>query len=178
MDILTFISKLFEYCSWPATTFGIFYLFRSQLKELIPSIRKLKAGPVEVELERVVKELEKAKQVAAAADAKATVVAAKFDEDDDNLDFVPEESMPHKLERGKVPLLSKIESLVLEKMVNSRFITRSVSGVAAESKLSTAVVRTTYGSLVSKGLVEPTTNVDGAPRWFVTALGRTISNEI
>jgi predicted transcriptional regulator len=177
MDTLTFISKLLEHGAWPAAAFGIIYLLRTQLQELLPSIKKFKAGPVEVELERVVKELERTKQVAAAADAKATVVAAKFDEEDDKSDFTPNEAMPPKSAAESAVPLTEIELKVLKAMVSSRFVTRSVSGVAKDSNLSKAAVQSTYGSLIAKGLVEQTKNSEGNPRWVVTALGRTIASE-
>lgn len=97
MDTLTFISKFLEHGAWPAAAVVIIVLLRSQLQELIPMIKKLKAGPVEVELERVVKELEKTKQVAAAADAKASVVAAKFEEGEDESEKTTPETSPEAL---------------------------------------------------------------------------------
>jgi predicted transcriptional regulator len=177
MDTLTFIAKALEHGTWPAAAFAIIYLLRSQLQELLPSIKKFKAGPVEVELERVVKELEKTKQVAAAADAKATVVAAKFDEEDDKSDSAPGQAMPMKSVSESAVPLTEIELKVLKAMVNSRFVTRSVSGVAKDSTLSKAAVQTTYGSLIAKGLVGQVKNSEGNPRWVVTALGRTIASE-
>ena len=177
MDALTFISKLLEHGAWPAAAFGIIYLLHSQLQDLLLSIKKLKAGPVEVELERVVKELEKTKQVAAAADAKATVVAAKFDEVDDNAESAPGEPATVKSASEATVPLTEIELKVLKAMVGSRFVTRSVSGVAKDAGLSKAAVQATYGSLISKGLVEQTKNSEGSLRWVVTALGRTIASE-
>jgi predicted transcriptional regulator len=177
MDTLTFIAKVLEHGAWPAAAFGIIYLLRTQLQELLPSIKKFKAGPVEVELERVVKELEKTKQVAAAADAKATVVAAKFDEEDDKSDSAPSEAVSLKSAAERAVPLTEIELKVLKSMVSSRFVTRSVSGVAKDANLSKAAVQTTYGSLIAKGLVEQTKNSEGNPRWVVTALGRTIASE-
>ncbi len=73
--------------------------------------------------------------------------------------------------------LTEIELKVLKAMVNSRFVTRSVSGVAKDSTLSKAAVQTTYGSLIAKGLVGQVKNSEGNPRWVVTALGRTIASE-
>ena len=177
MDTLTFISKVLEHGAWPASAFGIIYLLRAELQALLPSIKKFKAGPVEVELERVVKELEQTKQVAAAADAKATVVAAKFDEEDDSSGRTPGEALPSESAAESVVPLTEIELKVLKAMVSSRFVTRSVSGVAKDSSLSKAAVQSTYGSLIAKGLVEQTKNSEGNPRWIVTALGRTIASE-
>jgi hypothetical protein len=177
MDTLTFIAKVLEHGAWPAAGLGIVWLLRAQLQELLRSIKKFKAGPVEVELERVSKELEKTKQVAAAADAKATVVAAKFDEEDDKSDSASSEATVVKSSsEGAVPL-TEIELKVLKAMVNSRYVSRSMSGVANDSNLSKAAVQTTYGSLIAKGLVEQIKNGEGNPRWVVTGLGRTIASE-
>lgn len=177
MDTLTFISKLLEHGAWPAAAVGIIFLLRSQLQELIPAIKRLKAGPVEIELERVVKELEKTKQVAEAADAKASVVAAKFEEgEDESLQMTPESSPGAKVKTDRVPL-SEVERIVLKAMVNSRFVSRSVSGVARDSGLTGSSVQATYGALISKGLVEQVSNSEGRPRWVVTALGRAIASE-
>lgn len=177
MDTLTFITKVLEHGAWPAAAFGILYLLRSQLQELLPSIKKFKAGPVEVELERVAKELEKTKQVAEAADAKATVIADKFDEEDDKSELMRSEAVaPKSASESAVPL-TDIELKVLKAMVSSRFVSRSVSGVAKDANLTKAAVQTTYGSLIAKGLVEQIKNSEGSPRWVVTALGRTIASE-
>lgn len=177
MDTLTFISKVLEHSAWPAATFGIIYLLRAQLQELIPSIKKFEAGPVKVELERVVKELEKTKQVAEAADAKATVVAAKFDEADDKYESIQDESSAPRAASEKSPTITDIEWKILKTMVASRFVTRSVSGVAKDSNLTKAAVQTTFGSLIAKKLIEQVKNSEGNPRWVVTALGRTIASE-
>ena len=177
MDTLTFITKVLEHGAWPVAAFGIIYLLRTQLQELLQSIKSFKAGPVEVELERVFKELENAKQVAAAANEKATVVAAKFDEEDDKSDSAPSEAVPPKSASERAIPLTEIELKVLKSMVSSRFITRSVSGVAKDANLTKADVQITYGSLIAKGLVEQTKNSEGDPRWFVTALGRSIASE-
>ena len=177
MDTLTFIAKVLEHAAWPAAAFGIIYILRAQLKELIPSIKRFKAGPVELELERVVKELEKTKQVAEAADAKATVVAAKFDEDEDRQEPPANTESAKAAARPRELPLSKIELEVLKAMVNSHFVSRSASGVAKDSGLSKAAIQTTYGSLISKGLVEQIKNSEGNPRWVVTGLGRTIASE-
>jgi hypothetical protein len=177
MDTLTFIAKVLEHGAWPAAAFGILYMLRSQLQELLPSIKKLKAGPVEVELERVVKELEKTKQVAEAADAKATVIAAKFDEQDDKPEKMQSEAVaPKSASQSAIPL-TDIELKILNAMIDSRFVYRSVSGVAKDSNASKAAVQTTYGSLMAKGLVEQIKNSEGNPRWVVTALGRIIASE-
>ena len=174
MDVLTFLTKLLEFGAWPAAGLAIILVLRKELQTLLPSIKKFKAGPVEVELERVVKEVEAIKKVAEAAEAKAEVIAAKLDEGDERIQFPRAEST---IEASATPLLTEIELKVLRAMIDSRFVTRSVSGVAKESGLSKAMVQATYGSLIAKGLVEQTTNKEGSPRWLVTSSGRIAANE-
>jgi hypothetical protein len=57
MDALTFIAKLVEFLSWPSATVVLVLLLRGEIKDLFRYVKKLKAGPVEAEFEREVKEL-------------------------------------------------------------------------------------------------------------------------
>lgn len=58
MDTFTFISKLIEFTAWPIAAVALVAMLRSEIKLLLPHIKKLKAGPVEAEFEREVKELQ------------------------------------------------------------------------------------------------------------------------
>ena len=174
MDALTFTTKLVEFAAWPIAALVVALCLRKELQALIPLIKKFKAGPVEVELEEIKRELEATKTLAASAEVKADVVAAKFDEGDAPSE--QEDRKPSGSVRETSPL-SPTEMHVLKAMCDSRFATRSISGVAKDTRLSKATVQTTYGSLISKGLVEQTKNKEGQPRLFVTALGRTVANE-
>lgn len=69
MDWLTFISKVTESLAWPIVVLILGLLLRRKLLDLIPSIRRLKAGPVEAEFELA------AKQVLANAAEVSTQVA-------------------------------------------------------------------------------------------------------
>lgn len=62
MDTLTFISKLLEILAWPGTVVTLVLLLRKELRQLIPLLRKLKAGPVEAEFEREIASIEQAAQ--------------------------------------------------------------------------------------------------------------------
>ncbi len=130
-----------------------------------------------IELDRVVKELEITNQVAEEANAKATVVAAKFDEAEDDSALVSKPTNGANSENTATTVLTKTELKVLKAMISSNFVSRSVSGVAKDSTFSMATVQSTYGSLIAKGLVERIKNSEGRSRWIVTALGRTIANE-
>lgn len=57
MDWLTFTSKLIEFTVWPIASVILVLLLRNEIKSLLPHVKKLKAGPVEAEFEREVKEL-------------------------------------------------------------------------------------------------------------------------
>lgn len=57
MDWLSFFSNVIASIAWPVTSFAIVLLLRKQFIALLPSLRKFKAGPVEAEFEREVKEL-------------------------------------------------------------------------------------------------------------------------
>lgn len=66
MDWLTFISKAIESLAWPIVTLVLGLVFRRKLLDLIPALRKLKAGPVEAEFELAAKQV-----LAKAAEASA-----------------------------------------------------------------------------------------------------------
>lgn len=60
MDTLTFIAKLVEALVWPGAVVAVVLLLKKELRQLVPLLRKLKAGPVEAEFEREVASLEQA----------------------------------------------------------------------------------------------------------------------
>lgn len=57
MDWLTFVAKLVEALAWPVASVVLVFLLREQIKQLIPHIKRFKAGPVEAEFERQIAEL-------------------------------------------------------------------------------------------------------------------------
>ncbi len=57
MDLLSFIAKLVESLAWPIAAIVLVILFRREIVSLAPYIRRLKAGPLEAEFEREVREL-------------------------------------------------------------------------------------------------------------------------
>ena len=57
MDWLTFISKLVESLAWPTVALILGLVVRKKILDLIPAIRKLKAGPVEAEFELATKQV-------------------------------------------------------------------------------------------------------------------------
>jgi len=57
MDWLTFVSKLIDSLAWPLAALVLGLVFRRKLLDLIPAIRKFKAGPLEAEFELAAKEI-------------------------------------------------------------------------------------------------------------------------
>ncbi|MDO8375108.1 MAG: hypothetical protein Q7T39_24520 [Polaromonas sp.] len=57
MDALTFISKMTDALAWPFVALVLGLLLRKKVLDLIPGIRRLKAGPVEAEFELATKQL-------------------------------------------------------------------------------------------------------------------------
>ncbi|MDP2030487.1 MAG: hypothetical protein Q8K12_12680 [Thiobacillus sp.] len=57
MDWLTFSSKVIESLAWPMVALVLGLVFRKKLLDLIPAIRRLKAGPLEAEFELAAKQV-------------------------------------------------------------------------------------------------------------------------
>lgn len=57
MDQLTFIAKVIEALAWPVAAIVLVVLLRGELSRLLPLVKRLKAGPLEAEFEREVREL-------------------------------------------------------------------------------------------------------------------------
>jgi hypothetical protein len=81
MDWLTFVSKVIESISWPVAAVALVLLLRDEIAKLAPFLKKFKAGPLEAEFERDVKELKEIKestpQLAKPAKAQAVDTASK-----------------------------------------------------------------------------------------------------
>ena len=57
MDILTFIARLVEFLAWPAAVIITVLILRKDIQRLLLLVKRLKAGPIEAEFEREVKQL-------------------------------------------------------------------------------------------------------------------------
>jgi hypothetical protein len=57
VDLLTFSSKALEALAWPTVVLILGLTFREKLLDLIPAIKKIKAGPVEAEFEFAAKKV-------------------------------------------------------------------------------------------------------------------------
>jgi hypothetical protein len=57
MDGLTFAIRLIEAVTWPVAAGIILLVFRPEVRQLLSLVRKLKAGPLEAEFEREIREI-------------------------------------------------------------------------------------------------------------------------
>ena len=57
MDWLSFTSKLIDSLAWPVASVVLGLMFRKKLLELIPTLRRVKAGPLEAEFELATKQV-------------------------------------------------------------------------------------------------------------------------
>jgi len=57
MDPLTLTVKLVEGLAWPLASIALVVLLRMEIRRLLPLLKKIKAGPLEAEFERELKEL-------------------------------------------------------------------------------------------------------------------------
>jgi hypothetical protein len=73
VDQYTFIAKLVEVLAWPVSATVLVVLLRREIATLAPLIRKLKAGPLEAEFEREVRELRSAVHVSKSATGVETL---------------------------------------------------------------------------------------------------------
>jgi hypothetical protein len=79
MDLLTFISKIIDAIAWPIVVLILGLAFREKISDLLPFLRKIKAGPVEAEFSvEARKILEDSKEII----AKSSVTSSKAQETD------------------------------------------------------------------------------------------------
>jgi hypothetical protein len=57
MEIVDRLLRLIEIMVWPGVALVIFFSFKDDLVKLLPSVKKLKAGPVEAEFENEIKKV-------------------------------------------------------------------------------------------------------------------------
>jgi hypothetical protein len=57
MDGLTFVAEMIKALAWPMAASIAVLVLRREIKGLLPLIKKLKAGPIEAEFDREVREL-------------------------------------------------------------------------------------------------------------------------
>ena len=59
MDILTFISSIITSIAWPTAVFGVAFLLRGKISELIPLIKKLKYKEFELEFAQALEDIKR-----------------------------------------------------------------------------------------------------------------------
>lgn len=57
MDWLTFFSNIISAVAWPVAVVILVAMFKDEIKKVTPYVKRLKAGPLEAEFEREIKEL-------------------------------------------------------------------------------------------------------------------------
>lgn len=160
MDCLTFISNLVSSLAWPIAIVVIVISMRAQIASLITNIKKLKAGSIEAEFEKLEQEVQEVRE-------KAEAVSTKFDEVDD-----AEEVDDQSTDDVEI---TDIEGKVLKAIIESRYVMRSITGVANDAGLTKVVVKNTYYDLVSKGLLRRTKDKERRLRWYLTSSGHRVA---
>lgn len=184
MDRLTFFAKMVELFVWPVALFGAAFLLRNKIKDLLPLITKIKAGPFEMELKQIREEVKAVKETQAAVvnalDEKDPPSAPGKESPSEPPPADPEPSddelsaeLPPKIPRagnrvGDSPA-SRIR--VLGALGDSRFAMRSLAGIAADTGFHAASARLILGILAKQGLVTETRNGEGARRFLITPYG-------
>lgn len=79
MDALTFIANLVQSLAWPVAIAFAVWLLRPDLRDLLRILKKVKAGPVEAEFDREVKDLRSETEAAAPAPEARPGVRAQTD---------------------------------------------------------------------------------------------------
>jgi predicted transcriptional regulator len=180
MDIATFFIALAQHAAWPVASVVIVFALRKEIRQLLPSIRKFKAGPLEVELEKVAEKLEETRKLASGADAKADLAVERLGEKEE------EESEGSALLAGTPSVNQTIQSqvvvtpnqrLVLRALNNDKFVARTLTGIAKEAAISIRTAQLQLANLVEKGLVAKAHASDGRILWVLTPTGRAVANE-
>lgn len=86
MDWLTFISKITDSLAWPIVALILGVLLRKRLLELIPNMKKFKAGPLEAEFELATKQvLFNAEEASTATESKAVAPEPSQEKSTENI---------------------------------------------------------------------------------------------
>jgi hypothetical protein len=59
MDILTLIAEILKACAWPVTTLLIIFLLKTELRQIIPKIHRIKFKDIEIEINEMYSEAQK-----------------------------------------------------------------------------------------------------------------------
>jgi hypothetical protein len=183
LEIANVLVSLAEHIAWPIATIVVIFSLREQIQQLLPSIRKLKAGPVELELEKVVAALEQTTKVASAADAKADLAVENLVKQSQVSDVVADESI-ELIERSPADatVASQVyvtprEKEALQALCKKEFVARTITGVAQDLQVTVATARFFLRSLEGKGLAARAQTSDRQVLWVATPTGRAVASE-
>jgi hypothetical protein len=87
MDWLTFVSTLIGSLAWPLVALALGLVFRRKLLDLIPAIRRFKAGPLEAEFELAAKQV-RASAADASSQSKPTISGRSEERRDEGADEI------------------------------------------------------------------------------------------
>ncbi|MHB1942559.1 MAG: YEATS-associated helix-containing protein [Acidiferrobacteraceae bacterium] len=125
--------------------------------------------------ERVLQAVKGAKEQAdkarEGAEATSAIVVDPFIEDDGAL---VEQAPGHILAKTTPTEVTDSERKILKAMTTSKFVMRSLTGLAKDADLAKEIVNATISTLLEKGLISEAKNKVGQPRWYATSLGRSI----
>lgn len=161
MDCLTFLSNLASSLAWPIAAVVIAFSMRVQLGTLLSNIKKIKAGSLEAEFEKLEQEVQEVRE-------KAEAVSTKFDDVVDDTEEIDDQSIDNVE-------ITEIEQKILKSIIDSRYAMRSIAGVASDTGLTKVVVKKAYYDLVNKGLLRRTKNRERRLRWYLTSSGHRVA---
>ena len=180
METAALIVALAQHAAWPAASVVIVFALRREIRQLLPNIKKLKAGPLEVELEKVAEKLEETRKLASAADAKADLaverLGEKEEEESEGSVVLAETSSSNQTVQSQV-MVTPNQRQVLKALSSDRFVARTLSGIAKESEISIKTTQLHLSNLVEKGLAAKARASDGRILWVLTPTGRAIATE-
>ncbi|CAM2147680.1 putative HTH iclR-type domain-containing protein [Pararobbsia alpina] len=170
------------FVSWPVAAVIAAFALRHQLGALIKALRKLKVGDTEIEFAEQIANKVTTDVLTATAPALNELLTPITEPDDAEQETVETErgkSEEESIQQSWSGSLDAPESRVLEAMMKSGFIRRSVTGVAKDSGLPKALVRATFGVLVTKGLLETVQAYKSEQmRWKLTPTGRYVASMV
>lgn len=111
MDALAFIAKLVESLAWPVAAVFAVWSLRPELRDLLRLVKKVKAGPIEAEFDREVKDLRAETEAGAPAPEALPAVRAQTD---------PLLELAAKLPRAAILEAWRLVEFATIRLVNSR----------------------------------------------------------
>ena len=137
MDLLTFISKLIDSLAWPLATVALAILLRRQIALLLPFVRRVKAGPLEAEFEREIRELRTSVSVDAVA-SKNTKAKPVWQEEAEKLAQInPRSAILEAWRQIEATLIRTLQSRVTDLADKDVRSTREILRLLGEKGITT-----------------------------------------